>query len=71
MSFECLKSDVNLLMRRLDRCPEESEALLEQLRDKLTEMRTLGLPLSDPMVRAERRCTEDQRDSVEFENLPL
>jgi len=71
MSFECLKAEVDLLMRRLDSCPEESETLLEQLRDKLAEMRSLGLPLTEAMVRAERRCADDQREAADFENMPL
>lgn len=71
MPFERLRTEVELLIRRLDRDPEQAEAICEQLREKLASMRNLGLPLSAAMQQAERRLTEEERNGAEFENMPL
>lgn len=71
MSFENLKAGVNLLMQEMVERPEDAHILQEQLREKLAEMRNLGLPLPEDLVRLEKYLEEAEGDQSPFENMPV
>lgn len=70
MSFENLKADVDILVREIAKRPERAHFLEDQLRDKLAEMRTLGLPMSEDLSRLETHLTAKESESP-FENMPV
>ena len=70
MSFENLKASVRLLMQEMVDRPDDAHILQEQLREKLAEMRDLGLPLPEDLVQLEKYL-EDEEGEVPFDNVPL
>ncbi|MGG7645678.1 hypothetical protein ACQ5SP_12795 [Rhodovulum sp. YNF3179] len=70
MSFENLKASVRLLMQEMVNRPDDAHILQEQLREKLAEMRDLGLPLPEDLVQLEKYL-EDEEGEVPFDNVPL
>ena len=53
MAFEELRVQIAMLMEEIAGEPEDPHALQESLREKLAEMRALGLPLPDDLVELE------------------
>jgi hypothetical protein len=53
MAFEELRAQIALLMDEISGEPADEHALQESLREKLAEMRALGLPLPDDLVELE------------------
>lgn len=45
MAFEQLKIAVTMLMDEIAKRPEDAHILQEQLREKISEFKTLGLPV--------------------------
>ncbi|HBG98109.1 MAG: hypothetical protein JKP98_21390 [Rhodobacteraceae bacterium] len=70
MSFEHLKADVDLLMQKIVERPEDAGLLREQLREKLAEMRALGLPLP-PDIAALAQTLDADDDDGDFDNMPV
>ena len=70
MSFENLKASVRLLMQEMVDRPDDAHILQEQLREKLAEMRDLGLPLPEDLVQLEKYL-EDEEGEMPFDNVPL
>ena len=54
MSFDALKATIYLLLEEATEQPEDLHQLQQQLRDKLSEFRALGLPVPQDFVIAER-----------------
>jgi hypothetical protein len=71
MSFEHLRADVDLLMQKLVERPEDAANLREQLREKLAEMRALGLELQPDLVEIERVLDVDDDGAGDFDNMPV
>ncbi|MBZ0129013.1 MAG: hypothetical protein K8F59_07840 [Rhodobacteraceae bacterium] len=59
MSFENLKAAIALLMEQASETPEDAHEVYEELREKLAELRGLGLPLPDDLVKLEQRLQKD------------
>jgi hypothetical protein len=59
MAFEEFKLQVAMLMDEIAANPTDAHQLQEALREKLTEMRELGLPLPDDLVGLEEYLEDD------------
>lgn len=55
MPFESLKAGIALLLEQMVERPEDAHEIQESLREKLSELRTLGLPLPDDLVELEAK----------------
>jgi hypothetical protein len=59
MALEQIKAQIALLLEEMVNQPEDERELHEQLREKLVELRALGLPLPDDLVLLERKLEAD------------
>ena len=59
MAFEDFRMGVAMLLDEIAKNPDNKHELQESLREKLTEMRDLGLPLPDDLVALEDYLEED------------
>ncbi|MCA8868744.1 MAG: hypothetical protein KDA67_08850 [Rhodobacteraceae bacterium] len=59
MSFENLKAGIALLLDQMNETPEDAHEIQESLREKLSELRSLGLPLPEDLVKLERQLEQD------------
>ena len=55
MPFENLKVAIAMLMEQMANQPEDMHEIQESLREKLSELKALGLPLPDDLVALEQR----------------
>jgi predicted nucleic acid-binding Zn-ribbon protein len=53
MAFEKLMAQISLLVTQMENQPEDKHELYMQLRERLNEIRTTGMPLPDDLVRLE------------------
>jgi len=65
MAFEQLKAGITLLMNEIEKRPEDRLALQEQIREKLAEFRSMGLPLPEDLVELEKALEENPEGSPE------
>ncbi len=54
MSFENMKASIYLLLEEMTQQPEDLHQIQEQLREKISEFRALGLPVPEDFLQAER-----------------
>jgi hypothetical protein len=59
MSFENIKAAIALLLEDMVNQPEDAHQIQESLREKLAEMRAMGLPLPEDLVALEDRLERD------------
>lgn len=59
MALEELKAQISLLLEEMVNQPEDVREVQEQLREKLREMRAMGLPLPADLVELESRLDSD------------
>lgn len=59
MAFEDIKAQISLLLEQMVNQPEDKHEVQEQLRERLNEMRAMGLPLPDDLVELERQLEAD------------
>ena len=59
MALEELKARISLLLEEMVNQPEDQHEIQEQLREKLQEMRAMGLPLPADLVALEKRLDDD------------
>ena len=59
MAFEEIKAQIALLIEEMVNQPEDNHEVHEQLREKLNEMRSLGMPLPAELVELESRLDKD------------
>ncbi|TPI46186.1 hypothetical protein FJW05_15090 [Mesorhizobium sp. B2-9-1] len=59
MALESLKAQISLLLEEMVNQPEDEHEIQEQLREKLREMRAMGLPLPADLVELEKRLDDD------------
>lgn len=57
--FESIKASISLLLEQMVERPHDAHELQEQLREKLSEIKALGLPLPEDLVALERRLEDD------------
>jgi hypothetical protein len=53
MAFESLMAKISLLVTQMENQPEDKHELYMQLRERLNEIRSTGMPLPDDLVRLE------------------
>ncbi|WP_457648019.1 hypothetical protein [Profundibacter sp.] len=58
MAFEELKAGIAMLMDEIAKRPEDAHVLQEQLREKISEMKTLGQPVPEDILALERALEE-------------
>lgn len=59
MALEELKARISLLLEEMINQPEDQHEIQEQLREKLSEMRAMGMPLPADLVQLEKRLDDD------------
>jgi hypothetical protein len=59
MAFERLMAQVSLLVSEMENRPEDKHEIYLQLREKLNEMRSLGLPVPDDLLQLEKTLEEE------------
>ncbi len=59
MALEELKAQIALLMEEMVNQPHGKHEVLEQVREKLNELRAMGMPLPDDLVELERNLEAD------------
>ncbi len=59
MAFEDFRVRISMLLDEIAKQPDDSHQLQESLREKLMEMRALGLPLPDDLVDLEQYLEDD------------
>jgi predicted unusual protein kinase regulating ubiquinone biosynthesis (AarF/ABC1/UbiB family) len=59
MALESFKAQISLLLEEMVNQPEDEHEIQEQLREKLREMRAMGLPLPADLVALERQLDDD------------
>jgi len=59
MAFEEFRLQLAMLMDEIARNPADAHELQESLREKLTEMRALGLPVPDDLAGLEAYLEDD------------
>lgn len=58
MAFDELKAQIAYLMAEMENQPENLHEIYEQVREKLNEMRAMGMPLPEDLVRFEKELDE-------------
>jgi predicted nucleic acid-binding Zn-ribbon protein len=53
MAFENLMAQISLLVTQMENQPEDKHELYLQLRERLNEIRSTGMPLPEDLVRLE------------------
>lgn len=66
MAFEQFRAGIAMLLDEIAANPSDAHEMQEQLREKLSEMQALGLPLPDDLVGLEAYL-EDNLDDPERE----
>lgn len=59
MAFEEFRTGIAMLLDEIAANPKDAHELQEQVREKLSEMRALGLPLPEDLVELEARLEQD------------
>ncbi|RWL42018.1 MULTISPECIES: hypothetical protein [unclassified Mesorhizobium] len=59
MALEAIKAQIDLLLQEMINQPEDDREIQEQLREKLRELRAMGLPLPADLVELEKRLDDD------------
>ncbi|BCG91893.1 hypothetical protein [Mesorhizobium sp. 131-2-1] len=59
MALESLKAQISMLLEEMVNQPEDQHEIQEQLREKLQELRAMGLPLPADLVALEKRLDDD------------
>ena len=59
MALEEFKAQISLLLEEMVNQPEDVREVQEQLREKLREMRAMGLPLPADLVELESRLDKE------------
>ncbi len=63
MAFEDLKAGIAALMDEIVKRPEDRHVLQEQLRERISELESMGLPVPEDYKRFEDELSEDEADS--------
>lgn len=58
MALEEIKAQIALLMEEMVNQPQDKHELLEQVHEKLNELRAMGMPVPDDLVQLEQDLLE-------------
>lgn len=70
MAFEQIRAGIALILDEIEKRPADRHILHEQLREKISELRTLGLEVPLELQRLEEELEEDEADDL-FDNMPI
>ena len=70
MAFEDIKAAILALLDEIAERPKDRHVLQEQLREKIAELESMGLPVPEDFKRFEDELSDDDADEV-FDNLPV
>lgn len=70
MSFEALKAGIALILDEIEKRPDDRHILQEELREKIAELRALGLPVPEDIARLERQLADDEADDL-YNDMPV
>ncbi|TCO68784.1 hypothetical protein [Rhodovulum euryhalinum] len=70
MAFEQLKAGIALILEEIEKRPEDRHVLQEELREKIAELRGLGMPVPEDILRLEEELGDDDSDEI-YDNLPV
>ncbi|TCP38043.1 hypothetical protein [Rhodovulum marinum] len=70
MAFEQLKAGIYLILEEIEKRPDDRHILQEELREKIAELRGLGLPVPEDILRLEQRLEDDDSDDF-YDNMPV
>ena len=70
MAFEDLKAAIGALLDEIARRPEDRHVLQEQLREKISELETLGLPVPEDIARFQEKLSDEDAGDL-FDNMPI
>ena len=65
MAFESIKAEIDLLLAAMINQPEDIREIREQVREKLNELRAVGMPLPADLVALEARLNRDEDGQAE------
>jgi hypothetical protein len=65
MAFESIKAEIDLLLAAMINQPEDIREIREQVREKLNELRAMGMPLPADLVAREARLDQEETDDAE------
>jgi len=63
MAFEELKLGISMLMDEIAERPEDTHVLQEQLREKISELKSLGLPVPEDILALELALEENPEEN--------
>ena len=64
MAFEELKAGIALILEEIEKRPEDRLMLQEELREKISEFRSLGLPVPEDIARLEKELEKPEADAL-------
>ncbi|KGB80868.1 MAG: hypothetical protein CL814_03535 [Confluentimicrobium sp.] len=70
MAFEELKAGIALILEEIEKRPEDRHVLQEELREKISEMRSLGMEVPKDLLRLEEQLEQDDADDM-YDNMPV
>lgn len=70
MAFEQIKAGIALILEEIEKRPEDRHVLQEELREKIAELRGLGLPVPEDILRLEQELEGDDSDDL-YDNMPV
>jgi hypothetical protein len=59
MAFDDLKMKISLLLTQMQNEPEDRHELYLQLKEKLSELKAVGMPLPDDLVRMAQELEQE------------
>jgi hypothetical protein len=65
MAFDDLKAEIALLLQEMENQPEDRYELYLMIREKLSEMRTYGMPLPADLVKFEEEMEAEFAADIE------
>lgn len=68
--FEDLKASISLIMQEIAERPEDRHILQEALREKISELRTMGLPVPQDILRLEEALEDPDNEDL-WNDLPV
>ncbi|WP_300512841.1 hypothetical protein [Aliiroseovarius sp.] len=70
MAFEDMKAAVASILDEIAKRPEDRHVLQEQLREKIAEFESMGLPVPEDYLRLIDELDDDDADDL-FDNMPV
>jgi len=68
--FEATQAAIALMLQDIAARPEDRHVLQEALRQKISELRTMGQPVPDDILRLEQALEDPESDDF-WDNMPV